>query len=150
MKKKSLILVFALAIFTLSISKEVKAQDYHSGVGVSLGYPLGFEYKQFMSSKSAISASFGYTPYNRLMLFNATYQRHVPVYENLNLYFGGGLSIGSIYSHNEFVMGFTPNVGIEYKIPSAPIAVAVDYKPVVSFTTRSQFNQAALKLFYTF
>lgn len=148
MKNKILLLLAILTVTTLSTSQEVKAQDYHAGVGISLGSPIGFEYKQFFSSKSAISASLGYAYGSGGALLNATYQYHIPVYEKLNFYAGGGVSLGPVAG--EFVFGITPNIGIEYKIPTAPLAIALDYKPLIAFSSSSMFSQSGLKILYTF
>ncbi len=155
MKNKFLVFASALLLLSFSAVKSAKAQDYYSAVGVSLGYPLGFEFKQFFSSKAAISASLGYTPRADIMLINATYQYHIPLYDNLSFYAGAGLSVGTAFSKatlsgNKFVIGLTPNIGVEYKLPTSPLVFALDYKPMISFTSHSQFNQSAIKVLYTF
>lgn len=165
MKKIALIITTILAISVSTTT--VKAQDYNASIGLSLGAPMGIDYKQFFSPRSAINATFGYTFKGNSLTIGAVYQYHIPLIENLNLYAGAGVNFGGMYlgskynkklgngdiikySAREFLFGITPNIGIEYKFENAPIAIGLDYRPSVNFTTASQWNQASLKVRYTF
>lgn len=161
---KKIMLIIALVVAMSVSTKSVKAQDYNASLGLSLGAPLGLDYKQFFTPRSAISATFGYTFNVNSLTIGAVYQYHIPLVENLNLYVGAGLNFGGIYMGNkytimvnhykvkasEFLFGLTPNIGMEYKFDNAPIVLGLDYRPSVNFTTHTQWNQASLKVRYTF
>ncbi|MEG1635341.1 MAG: hypothetical protein RR277_06540 [Rikenellaceae bacterium] len=154
---KKVMLIFAMIVAMSGFSSNLKAQDYRAGIGLSLGAPMGLDYKQFFSPRSAINATFGYTFQYNALTIGAVYQYHMPIVENLNAYVGAGVNFGAMYMGDEyfyrgseFLFGLTPNVGVEYKFAGVPIVLGLDYRPSVNFSVKSQWNQAALKVRYTF
>ncbi len=141
------LMISAIAIALLMIPSKSMAQDYTTGLGVTLGHPLGLDIKHFLSSKAAISGTLA-TDIDDYVLINGTYQLHAPICENLNFYYGIGASIGS---GSSFILGITPNIGTEYKIPTLPLALALDYRPMFSLTTASAgYGNVGFKILYTF
>lgn len=152
MKKNLLAIITVLTLLTIG---ETQAQRYQHAVGVTLGVEMGFSYKTFFTRESAIEANFGYNIHTDGVMFSAAYQYHIPLIRNLSLYAGGGFNIGGQYlGHHwhkgKFMLGIDPTVGFEFRVPSAPIAFAVDYRPNINFTGHSQWNLAAFKIRYIF
>lgn len=152
MKKWLAILGFALPMACLT---PTRAQDYNTAIGVNIGSDMGFGFKHFLGERSAIEAQFGYNVICDGVMLSAVYQYHIPLAQGLNFYAGGGLNIGALHlgkTHPkaDFAIGIDPTIGFEYKFDSAPIALALDYKPNINFTVHSQWSIAELKVRYTF
>lgn len=152
--KTKIIALIALALPLLAVNTARAQQDYTRAIGINLGPDMGFAYKHFVGTHSAIEAQFAYNiPDNGIML-SAVYQYHIPLAQGFSLYAGGGLNIGVLhmgrYEKSDFAFGIDPTVGFEYKFANAPIALAVDYKPNINFTCHSQWNLAAFKVRYAF
>ena len=90
-----------------------------------------------------------------------TYKQHLnagnafewtqPVINNdFNLYYGVGGHLGA--AANKFAIGIDAIVGLEYKIPNAPIAFSLDYKPSVNFMNLNAYGlfDLALGIKFTF
>lgn len=153
MKRELTTLLLALiAIF--SINTKAAAQEYNSAVGVTLGGAVSIDYKQFISYSGALEVSLAYELECNAPLLVAVYQHHIELADQLNLYIGGGFDIGAIHAGNhsdtEFALGLTPNIGFEYKLPNAPVAIGLDYKPAINLTCHSLWRMGGLKLRYTF
>ena len=70
-------------------------------------------------------------PYNHFN-FVALYEWNTPVIaDGFNLYYGLGGHVGgaSSYDDSALVVGADAILGLEYKIPSIPIAISLDYRP---------------------
>ena len=67
------------------------------------------------------------------------YEWTQPVINNdFNLYYGVGGHLGA--AANKFAIGIDAIVGLEYKIPNAPIAFSLDYKPSVNFMNLNAYG----------
>ena len=152
MKKWLAMLALALPAVCLT---PAHAQDYNTAVSVNIGADMGFSFKHFVGEHGAFEAQFGYNiPCDGVML-SAVYQYHVPLAQGFNFYAGGGLNIGALHlgrphENADFAIGIDPTIGFEYKFNTAPIALAVDYKPNINFTVHSQWSVAEFKVRYTF
>ncbi len=138
-KKPLICLVSALAA-VLCFSGRAQAQDYNYAVGIRASYypALTFKYNFKPGSGLEAIAAFQEDGFN----FNALYERNVPVIGNgFNFYYGAGANIGSWEKHDrsKFCMGVDGIVGLEYKIPTAPIAFSIDYKPELNFIGHTGF-----------
>lgn len=83
----------------------------------------------------------------------ALYEYHLDIGfdTGFDAYGGGGPVIGVYYIGREnavFGAGIAAIVGIEYTFRLAPIAVGVDYQPVLGY--KSSYIQAGVNLRYTF
>ena len=79
------------------------------------------------------------------------YEWTQPVINNdFNLYYGVGGHLGA--AANKFAIGIDAIVGLEYKIPNAPIAFSLDYKPSVNFMNLNAYGlfDLALGIKFTF
>ena len=77
--------------------------------------------------------------YNNGGIIAGMYEWSTPVIaEGFNLYYGIGAHLGSGFSRKSdtdvatFKIGADAVVGLEYKIPAAPIAISLDYRPFLN------------------
>ena len=149
MKKLVLFVAALLAVGATSVGS-ASAQTYQKAVGLNLGFPLGINYKQFVSNSGAVEATLGYV--NQGVMLTALYEHHINLVENFYMYVGGGLNIGAVDLHKEgqFALGISPVVGFEYKFNGAPVALAVDYAPEINFLSPMNFSTAAFKIRFAF
>ena len=108
----------------------VSAQDYQHAAGVRLGVSSGaFTYKQPING-NAIEAML-WVNWDSGFALAGLYEWSMPIItEGFNLYYGAGVHLG-VFSEN-FALGIDAILGIEYKIPSVPFALSLDYKPSLS------------------
>ncbi|MCK9403048.1 MAG: hypothetical protein M0Q26_06590 [Chitinophagaceae bacterium] len=162
MKKRKLVLMLFICIF--SISMNASAQSYHTGVGVRFGgLTSGLTVKHFNSSKTALEGILSVG--NKSFIVTGLYEVHVPV-DNSNafkFYYGVGGHLGffrdggSYYYNgnrlytNATVAGIDGVLGLEYKFGTAPISLGVDFKPFIDFFNGSiVYFDGGLSLRYTF
>src|SRR6188768_1136444 len=100
MKKLGLLFIILVC---LAISNGLKAQTYHSAIGLRLGSPIAASYKFFISDPGAIELYLGFRSYGLGYTFidpGAMFQYHKPIssVEGLSWYVGGGASL-YLYSY---------------------------------------------------
>ena len=149
--KKFLTSLFAVALIFAATAR-ANAQDYSTAVGVNLGPAMGISAKHFISARSAIEAGFSYNIGADAPMVAAVYQYHIPLASQFNLYVGGGINIGAIRvdRNSEFAFGLDPTIGFEYAFPSAPIAIAIDYKPAINLNCATLWDEVAFKVRFKF
>ncbi|MGL5682200.1 MAG: hypothetical protein ACRDDZ_03985 [Marinifilaceae bacterium] len=155
MKRKLFILLSIVSL--LFINDKAQAQYYKQAVGATLGVEMGASYKVFLDRNGAIETNFGYNIHRHGIMFSAVYQYHIPVIDHLSFYAGGGFNLGAQFlghhhyrHHARFAIGIDPTVGFEYRVPTAPLVFAVDYRPNINFNKYSNWNLAAFKIRYIF
>jgi hypothetical protein len=137
MKKVLFTLIAGFAMLTMNISNS-SAQDYKTALGVGLDLGKGTTFigpsiKHFFDSNSAGQAEilFG----NHVTVINAFYQYHGDVKgaNNLKWFLGIGPSVHILdyagFSNTTFAI--KPTAGLDFKIPSAPISMAFDWRPSI-------------------
>lgn len=138
MKKLLFTLALVLGCFFAAYS-----QNYHSAIGLRLGYPASVSYKQFISEPGAIEGFLGFRSYSGYSWINigATYQHHMPIsgVDGLNWYFGGGASVffwndkDDVFVNNDDFsttsIGVLGVLGLDYKFANAPVNLSVDWMP---------------------
>ncbi len=126
----------------------INSTDYRTAVGLRAGETSGLTVKRFVGSNDALEGIFGAWYHG----FSATvlYERHTQAFNvsGMNWYYGGGAhaaiqSNRRIYRHygnryeyyreGSFGLGVDGVLGLEYKIPSTPIAMSLDVKPYIEF-----------------
>lgn len=148
MKNRNLttVMITALCCLTMKMSK---AQDYKTAIGVRTGFTSGLTFKHFIKSDAALEAMVGIRPYNSNFTFMYEKYNGTSVPE-LNWYYGGGAHVTfynrgieygpwhkhywktpDYYNYNAFGVDLT--LGLEYKIPKAPLALSFDIKPFFEF-----------------
>lgn len=145
---KKIIVLIAAALLTVTA---VSAQNYKWAGGLRIGGDLvGMSVKHKFNSGSAVEGLFSY-PWDNGFTFTGLYERHVPVISSgFSFYYGAGGHIGA-WDH-DFAIGVDAIVGLEYKVPAAPIAFSVDYKPAFNIASHTHFYMAdiAFGIKYTF
>lgn len=155
---KKIITTIALSAFLLCASTSaVKAQDYDHAIGLTVGSAVGVSYKTFLSKASAVEAGVNFYYNHNAPMILAVYQYHIPLLEGFKFYAGGGLNIGVMhlgnshgyYNSAKFALGVDPTIGFEYKFNNAPIALALDYTPMINIFGHSMWENAQFKVRFT-
>lgn len=139
MKKKGMIAAVVLLLIAIS----GKAQDYKMGLGIrfstqdaAVNHSISFKY--FFSESTAAEAllSFG-DP----LALGLLVEKHKPVVNNLKWFYGGGAYVGFGDNRNVGAQGV---LGLDYKFPSLPINLSMDWKPELNLYKEFSFEPAAL------
>lgn len=149
--------VVLLAIFMVGLVKESNAQNtsssYQTAVGVKF-YPGAISVKHFVNDKAALEglASF----WKGGVRITGLYELHYPLLQvdGLQWYIGPGAHIG-FYDSNDYdgnvFFGIDGVLGVDYKIPGAPLNVSLDWNPSFEFGDGAQFqNWGGLGIRFTF
>lgn len=147
MKPFKLIATLGL-IFLMTIGhKTVNAQGmgYNTAIGLRFGGTEGLTAKFGLGNDAAIEGILGFGPH--YLSITGLYEIYRPTGVNqLNWYYGGGAHVAWITNRNYYyapnrkygvydqstAIGIDGIIGIEYKIPNAPIAFSLDAKPTFS------------------
>lgn len=136
MKTKIFSALVALMLFTVLS----QAQDYNSAIGIRFGVPSSVSYKKFISDRGAFEGTVGFRNYGTSSWFNigGYYQLHndISSVDGLKWYYGAGANIyfwsfdaGFVNPGSSISFGISGVLGLDYKIPSAPINLSVDWIP---------------------
>lgn len=139
MKKLIFTFIAAAALFTVNLS-DASAQDYKTGLGLGLDFGdgatlVGPSIKHFFTSRDAVQGEvlFG----NHTTAINAFYQYHgnISGAPGLKWYVGVGPSVHffSYAGYSNTTFAIKPMAGLDFKIPSAPISFAFDWRPSIFF-----------------
>lgn len=126
------------------------SSKYQIAAGLKFGgYENGVSGKYFFKDNAAIEAVLGFR--NHGVVVTALYEIHQVAFNvpALKFYYGFGAHIGGIgngiyrrfngdnqiYADNQILLGADGAIGLEYKIPEAPIAVSLDLNPRIEFAT---------------
>lgn len=128
------ILIFILVISSFC-SSTAQDDNYINVIGLRGGNPTGVTYKHFIGRYSVIEGiagiSFSYNDPKKLgFAVTGLYEYHIYLTEGLNLYGGGGMSIGG--GKDLFILNADVIGGLEYTFYNFPINVSIDYKPYYS------------------
>jgi hypothetical protein len=163
--KKILFSCIPLLLFLL-ISKRSNAQDYTTAVGLKFGgYENGPSIKFFPNNAVALEGVLGFRSHG--VVITGLYEIHQQAFgvAGLKFYYGAGAHIGSegagvyqtfgggneTYNTAHVLFGVDGVLGLEYKIPQAPIAISLDLNPRAELATGPFFDIApGLGLKYTF
>jgi hypothetical protein len=160
MKRGVIITLFIVNSFTIN------AQDYNTSIGFRLGWESGITIKHFIASDAAIEGIVGTSYWGGIYLCGL-YELHTnPIdVEGLSLYYGGGAHLRSWsnggwglgnprwkgYSGNYLGIGVDGIIGLEYKIPDAPLNISLDIKPALDVIESFWVHGGgALSIRYTF
>lgn len=146
--KKILAIVFCV-VLSAGIAN---AQDYRNAIGVRLGGGAGINYKHIMNNGNAFEAILDFSIFNTGAAYlTGLYEWYTPIGSNgFNIYYGLGAHIGAF--DKDFALGIDGIIGLEYRFPSVPIALSLDYKPAVNFLpeVRGVLNSFGFGIKYTF
>lgn len=155
-----------LVLSILLIGKRSNAQDYKTAVGLKFGgYENGPSIKFFPNNDVALEGILGFRDHG--LVITGLYEIHQQAFgaAGLKFYYGAGAHIGSegagvyqtfgggneTYNSAHILLGVDGVLGLEYKIPQAPIAISLDLNPRAELATGPFFDIApGLGLKYTF
>jgi hypothetical protein len=153
--KRELRIIIMLVLVTLI--SQLHAQENKKQAGFRIGNTTGFTGRIITENNFAFEGILGFR--NGGVQFYALCEQRKPVYlnriENMFLYFGGGAHVGFVrwdaydnpYDpypgypyHNDYhdwhtgpAFGIDGIIGMEYSFNSAPISMAIDFKPFFEF-----------------
>jgi hypothetical protein len=163
---KKILFSCTLLLAVLLMSKRSSAQDYKTAVGLKFGgYENGPSIKYFTTDDVALEGVLGFRDHG--IVITGLYEIHLPAFgaAGLKFYYGAGAHIGSegagvyqtigggneTYATAHILLGVDGVLGLEYKIPQAPIAISLDLNPRAELATGPFFDIApGLGLKYTF
>lgn len=111
------------------------SNDYKTAVGIKVWNGGGANLKTFLSEKTALEFT-GFF-YNRGTRITGLYELHgeLNTEGNLRWYLGGGAHV-SLYKGYTGV-GIDGVIGLDYKVPTAPLNIALDWQPAVELGSGS-------------
>lgn len=146
--------IFALTFLAFAPSAQAQLSSQHA-IGARFGSATGITYRYTLNPDRAIEGILSVqsnSTYSRFRLVGL-YQYHKPLVDNLSWFWGFGGSVGSYTGkayttdegkhfdkYSELALSVDGIVGLEYKIPSAPLAISLDAKPYFDFLQESGFN----------
>jgi hypothetical protein len=158
MKKRILL----TGLIIISLSAQLKSQDYINAIGLRGGLSQGVTFKHFVTTTDAAEGILAV----RWGGFYITglYERHMPAFDVDQLYFfyGGGAHIGfwdgtqnpDWFNNrtNYTVLGIDGIIGLEYVFYEIPFNLALDWKPAVNLIGITNFwgSELALSLRFMF
>lgn len=142
MKRTGLI----LSIVFVLIAASAKAQDYKMGLGIRLSsnpaiVNNSISFKYFFTDKTAAEALFSL---EKPFAFGLLVEQHQPFMGNGFKYFYGGGAYAAF--SGEKTVGLQGVLGLDYKLPSIPFNLSVDWKPELTLANQVSFEPAALGL----
>lgn len=149
---KKLILSVGAAFFLFLGTQQATAQYKTAlGLGVDLGDGetlVGPQLKHFFSANDAGNVQVLFA--DNYVVLGADYSYNAPIQgaNGLNWYIGVGpqLSFIDFGPVNETYFAIRPALGLEFKIPSAPLAFHFDWKPWWNLSNDSNFEAARFSL----
>lgn len=137
-----------LAVLSLTaISQEAKAQaPFKSALGVVFdgndGSNFGIQYKTALNGPQMAQFQLGFAKDWVNLGADWQYERPINGAEGLAWYVGVGAQLGfhTPNSKSATYFGLRPQIGLEYKIPTMPLGLHLDYKPYLGFTHHTGFH----------
>jgi len=144
--------LFFAAVLALGVN-QVNAQDYKSALGVVVdlgdGQTLfGPQYKHSFDGRNAGNVQVMFGDNHTVVGADYTYNQSFSGTNGLVWYVGVGpqLSFVDHGSGNSTYFAIRPQAGLEYKIPSAPLALHFDWKPWWNLSNDSNFEAGRFSL----
>lgn len=141
--RKTLFLVSILVcFFSVRSFAQAEGQSYTNAVGIKF-WPGAISFKHFISDDAALEGLA--TFWDNGFRVTGLYEIHGDISSDIpgfRWYVGPGAHVGAYngtkfhghyYSNGELSIGVDGVVGVEYKIPGAPIAVSADLQPYFEF-----------------
>lgn len=144
--KKLFLSLFAVSALTFAASEAQAQTPYKSALGIVFdgydGSNVGIQYKTALTTTSALQLQASFR--NHWVSFGGDwqYEKAIPNADGLAWYAGVGAQVGiwSYDGNSETFFGIRPQVGLEYKIPTIPIAMHLDYKPYLGLNNDTGFD----------
>lgn len=142
--KKVRIISFVILIFLISFS--ARSQEYENAVGIRFSSNAAavnnsITFKHFFDSNTAIEGLFSF---GAPVAIGVLLEKHTPLStDGLSYFLGGGGYVGFGGRRN---LGAQGVAGLEFKFPTVPINVALDWKPELNLINDLSFEPAAVGL----
>jgi len=148
------------AVAQESVSNE--SDTYARAIGGRFGVANGITYKHFLNDSHAIDGIVNFQGNRSFTIFKVLglYEIHQPIafidVEGLRWYYGFGGGLGGYRYKDTDASGlawsFDGVVGLDYKIPTAPINLSLDWKPTMELTPESgvRFDGIGLSIRFVF
>jgi hypothetical protein len=146
--KKSFWLFIILIIVS---ANQLFSQSYKTALGIRLSsrdavVNNSVSFKQFFNEKTAIEALL---TFDKKAAIGALIEIHKPINsaDGLNWFYGAGAYIGfdsDKTNTDRGLMGGQGIVGIDYKFPTLPINLTLDWKPELNIIDNINFEPAAI------
>ncbi len=148
MKKVLLVAVMALGI------SQVNAQNYKNALGVVVDLGdgetlVGPQFKHSFDGKNAGNVQVMFGDHVTVLGADYTYNQPFSGTNGLGWYVGVGPQLSFVDGgkfEDKTYFAIRPQAGLEYKIPSAPLALHFDWKPWWNLTNDSNFEAGRFSL----
>ena len=148
MKKVLLVAVMALGI------SQVNAQNYKNALGVVVDLGdgetfVGPQFKHSFDGKNAGNVQVMFGDHVTVLGADYTYNQPFSGANGLGWYVGVGPQLSFVDGgkfEDKTYFAIRPQAGLEYKIPSAPLALHFDWKPWWNLTNDSNFEAGRFSL----
>ena len=148
MKKVLLVAVMALGI------SQVNAQNYKNALGVVVDLGdgetlVGPQFKHSFDGKNAGNVQVMFGDHITVLGADYTYNQPISGTNGLGWYVGVGPQLSFVDGgkfEDKTYFAIRPQAGLEYKIPSAPLALHFDWKPWWNLTNDSNFEAGRFSL----
>src|SRR5690606_18443787 len=162
--ERKLIALFIGLIFTGITYQRATAQEstYTRAIGGRFGVANGITYKHFLTDRHAIDGILNFQGNRSFTIVKllGLYEIHQPVnfvnVEGLQWYYGSGGGLGHYRYKDTDECGLAWSldgvIGLDYKIPEAPINLALDWKPTMELTPEAgvRFDGIGLSIRFVF
>ena len=146
MKKALLLVFFSIALSSTGTFAQTTGSDYQTAIGLKF-YPGALSFKHFTGNNKALEGLAYF--YNYGFRVTGLYEIHGDLngLDGLKWYVGPGAHIGFwndvwasryVDRSSGLALGIDGVLGLDYKIPGAPINISVDWQPsfnIISYTT---------------
>lgn len=164
-----------LVILLVTVGLFAQSQDFEGQLGVRLGPTSGITGKLIKNQKTAIEGTLGFRKggVQLYVLLESYKMLNRKTKQNWFMYFGGGAHVGYINGYNKIrrwsntqgyyweeehttgpVIGLDGVVGFEYNIPTIPITLFFEFKPLVELQSfnkvRANFYDTGFGIVYRF
>ncbi len=155
---KKISITFAVATLLLCSAQATKAQAYKTALGVAIdlgdGPTLaGPQIKHSFDGKNAGNAQVLFSDRHTVIGVDYSYNEAFRGTNGLGWYVGIGPQIDIVDLEpfdDKTYFGIRPAAGLEYKIPTAPLAFHFDWKPWWNLTNDSDFEASRFTLGFKF
>lgn len=162
---KRLILSVFTAAFVIGAMNNAEAQSYRTSLGVGIdvgdGPTLGGpQIKHFFDRENAGNAQVFFGDHMTLLGVDYSYNQAIRGARGLSWYVGIGPQLTFLdnnniwfdddHNDNHTHVAIRPALGLEFKIPTAPLAFHFDWKPWWNLTHNSSFEPARFTLGFKF
>ncbi|WP_432711689.1 hypothetical protein [Pedobacter sp.] len=152
--KKFFTILSLIVLTTLAMYNTSNAQNYKNAIGGRFGTANGVTFKTSLGGNKMIDIIANFRSHNDNDYFRLTglYEIYNPIAgaQGLTWYYGIGGTIGSVnykrYDNSDLYLSLDGVLGLDYKIPTAPINFSLDWKPAIELAPDTQFDGAGLGL----